>query len=73
MQIHHPSEVITSSQPTEYFNRQARIGTISSAGKDGKVEIGVMGSPRMTDEKTVVLGSGANRTLANLRENPHAV
>jgi len=32
-----------------------------------------MGSPRMTDEKTVVLGSGANRTLANLNENPHAV
>jgi len=32
-----------------------------------------MGSPRMVDEKTVVLGSGSNRTLANLRENPHAV
>lgn len=27
----------------------------------------------MTDEKTVVPGSGTNRTLANLRENPHAV
>jgi hypothetical protein len=27
----------------------------------------------MTDEKTVVLGSGGNRTLANLRQNPNAV
>ncbi|HIH03051.1 MAG TPA: pyridoxamine 5'-phosphate oxidase family protein [Methanoregulaceae archaeon] len=57
----------------ECFNRQPRIGTISSAGKDGKVDVAVFGSPHMTDEKTVVLGSGENRTLANLRENPHAV
>ena len=62
-----------TSQLMEYFNRQPRIGTISSAGKGGKVDVAVMGSPHMTDEKTVVLGSGANRTLANLRENPHAV
>ena len=62
-----------TSQLMEDFNRQPRIGTISSAGKDGKVDVAVMGSPHMTDEKTVVLGSGANRTLANLRENPYAV
>ena len=62
-----------TSRLMEYFNRQPRIGTISSAGKDGKVDVAVMGSPHMTDEKTVVLGSGENRTLANLRENPHAV
>ncbi len=62
-----------TSQLMEYFNRQPRIGTISTAGKDGKVDVAVMGSPHMTDEKTVVLGSGANRTLANLRENPNAV
>ncbi|MEN6341511.1 MAG: pyridoxamine 5'-phosphate oxidase family protein [Methanospirillum sp.] len=62
-----------TSQLMEYFNKQPRIGTISTAGKDGKVDVAVMGSPRMTDERTVVLGSGANRTLANLNENPHAV
>ncbi|MEN6517983.1 MAG: pyridoxamine 5'-phosphate oxidase family protein [Methanospirillum sp.] len=61
-----------TSQLMEYFNRQPRIGTISTAGKDGKVDVAVMGSPRMTDEKTVVPGSGWNRTLANLKENPHA-
>lgn len=62
-----------SSKLMEYFNREPRIGTISTAGPDGKVDVAVMGSPRMTDEKTVVLGSGSNRTLANLRQNPNAV
>jgi hypothetical protein len=57
----------------EYFNRAPRIGTLSTAGADGRVDVAVFGSPRMTDEKTVVLGSGTNRTLENLRENPHAV
>ena len=57
----------------EYFNRAPRIGTLSTAGADGTVDVAIFGSPRMTDEKTVVLGSGTNRTLANLRENPHAV
>ncbi|MEN6343046.1 MAG: hypothetical protein ABFC89_10880 [Methanospirillum sp.] len=32
-----------------------------------------MGSLYMADEKTVVPGSGANRMLTNLRQNPHAV
>ena len=27
----------------------------------------------MTDEKTVVMGLGKNRTLACLQQNPHAV
>ncbi|MEN6518109.1 MAG: pyridoxamine 5'-phosphate oxidase family protein [Methanospirillum sp.] len=62
-----------TSHLMEYFNRQPRIGTISTAGKDGKVDVAVFGSPHMSDEKTVVLVSGENRTLANLRENPHAV
>ena len=57
----------------DYFNRAPRIGTLSTAGADGRVDVAVFGSPRMTDEKTVVLGSGTNRTLENLRENPHAV
>ena len=62
-----------TSQLMDYFNRQPRIGTISTAGKDGKVDVAVFGSPQMTDEKTVIIGSGSNRTLANLRDNPHAV
>lgn len=57
----------------EYFNRQPRIGTLSTADREGKVDVAPMGSPRMVDEKTVVMGLAENRTLANLRENPHAV
>jgi len=57
----------------EYFNKQPRIGTISTSSRDGRIDAAVFGSPRMTDEKTVVLGSGGNRTLANLRQNPNAV
>ncbi|MCR3882795.1 pyridoxamine 5'-phosphate oxidase family protein [Methanotrichaceae archaeon M04Ac] len=57
----------------EYFNRQPRIGTLSTADRDGKVDVAPMGSPRMVDEKTVVMALAENRTLANLRENPHAV
>jgi predicted pyridoxine 5'-phosphate oxidase superfamily flavin-nucleotide-binding protein len=57
----------------EYFNRQPRIGTLSTADKDGKVDVAPIGSPRMVDENTVVMALAENRTLANLRENPHAV
>jgi hypothetical protein len=56
----------------EYFNKQPRLGTLSTAGKDGKVNVAYFGSPRMTDPKTVFLGLGNNRTLANLKENPWA-
>jgi hypothetical protein len=61
------------SKLMEYFNKSPRIGTLSTADKAGNVDSGVFGSPRMTDEKTVVMGLGMNRTLANLRQNPNAV
>ncbi|MBP1929498.1 hypothetical protein J2741_002045 [Methanolinea mesophila] len=57
----------------EYFNRTDRIGTLSTANKDGVVDSAVFGSPRMIDAKTVVMGLGTNRTLENLQQNPHAV
>ena len=62
-----------SSKLMEYFNKSPRTGTLSTADKAGKVDSAVFGSPRMTDEKTVVMGLGKNRTLANLQQNPHAV
>ena len=62
-----------SSKLMEYFNKAPRIGTLSTAGKDGRVDSAVFGSPHMTDEKTVVMGLGKNRTMANLKENPYAV
>jgi hypothetical protein len=61
------------SKLMDYFNKSPRIGTLSTADKTGNVDSAVFGSPRMTDEKTVVMGLGKNRTLANLQQNPHAV
>lgn len=57
----------------EFFNKQPRLGTLSTADKNGKVNSGYFGSPQMVDEKTIVMGIGNNRTLANLRENPNGV
>ena len=57
----------------EYFNKQPRLGTLSTADKEGKVNSAVLGSPHMVDEKTVVMTLRNSRTFANLQENPYAV
>ena len=62
-----------SAKLMEYFNKMPRLGTLSTSGKDGKVNVAYFGSPRMVDEQTVFMGLGQNRTFANLQENPNAV
>jgi len=62
-----------SDRLMEYFNKQPRIGTLSTANKEGRVDSAVFGSPRMIDKKTVVMALGEGRTLEYLQENPHAV
>ena len=57
----------------DYFNKQPRLGVISTSNKDGKVDSAVVGSPQMADEKTVAVALGKGRTFANLQENPNAV
>jgi hypothetical protein len=57
----------------EYFNKQPRLGILSTASKEGKVTSALFGSPRMIDEKTVLMGLRKNRTFANLQEPPYAV
>jgi hypothetical protein len=57
----------------DYFNKQPRIGTLSTSGKDGKVDVAYFGSPRMIDEKTVIMAIRKNQTFTNLQENPNAV
>jgi hypothetical protein len=57
----------------EYFNKQPRLGTLSTADKSGKVNSAYFGSPRMIAENIIFMGIGKNRTLANLLENPNAV
>ena len=57
----------------EYFNKQPRMGCMSTSGKDEKVNVACFGSPRMIDDKTVVMAVRRNRTFENLQENPNAV
>ena len=62
-----------SAKLMEYFNKQPRLAVLSTANKEGMVNSAVLGSPRMVDEKTVVMTLRNNRTFANLQENPYAV
>jgi hypothetical protein len=62
-----------SEKLIKYFNKQPRLGTLSTADKSGKVNSAYFGSPRMVDEKSIFMGLGNNRTFANLQENPRAV
>jgi len=62
-----------SAELMKYFNKQPRLGTLSTASKDGKVNSAYFGSPHMVDEKTVLMGLAKNRTLSYLQQNPHAV
>jgi hypothetical protein len=62
-----------STKLMDYFNKRPRLGTLSTASKDGRVDVAYFGSPRMVDENTVTMVLYKDRTLANLQENPHAV
>lgn len=57
----------------DLFNRRPRIGTLSTANRNGEVNVAVFGSPQMIDENTVIMGIGRNRSFRNLQENPKAV
>lgn len=57
----------------EMFNKETRIGTLSTCNKNGDVNVAVFGSPQMVDENTVIMGIGKNRTFQYLKENPKAV
>ena len=62
-----------ASKLMDYFNKQPRLGTLSTSSKDGEVNSAYFGSPFMVDDKTIIMGLSKNRTLAYLQENPNAV
>ncbi len=62
-----------SAKLREYFNKQPRLGCFSTSNKEGRVNVAYFGSPRMIDEKTIVMGLGKNRTFTYLMENPYGV
>lgn len=54
------------------FNKEARIGALATANKNGDVNTAVFGSPRMIDEETIIMAIGDNRSYQYLQENPKA-
>ncbi len=61
-----------SAKLMEYFNKQPRLSVLSTSSKDGIVDVAVIGSPQMIDEKTIIVALARGRTFANLQENPNA-
>ncbi len=57
----------------EIVNKPGRIGILSTADKEGQPNAAYFGSLRLTEEGSIVLGLGSNRSLKNLEENPLAV
>jgi hypothetical protein len=66
-------EVLMSSNLMDYFNKMPRLGCLSTSNKEGKVNVAYFGSPRMIDDKTIIMGLGKNRTFSYLQENPFGV
>lgn len=56
-----------------FLNQPGRFGTLSTTDAAGNINSAIFGSARMTDENTLTLGLGANRSLANLKEHPQGV
>ncbi len=56
-----------------FFNQPGRFGTLSTTDAAGSINSALFGSTRMTDESTLEMGLGANRSLANLKEHPQGV
>jgi len=57
----------------EMVNKAGRIGAIGTANKLGQPNVAYFGSPRLSEDGTIIMGLSSNRTLKNLEENPLAV
>lgn len=57
----------------EIVNKPGRIGTLGTADKQGQPNVAYFGSPQLSEEGTIVMGLGNNKSLENLEENPFAV
>jgi predicted pyridoxine 5'-phosphate oxidase superfamily flavin-nucleotide-binding protein len=62
-----------SKEVFETVNKPGRVGVLGTANKQGQPNVAYFGSLTLTEEGTVVLGMGDNRSLKNLKENPLAV
>lgn len=57
----------------EMVNKAGRIGALGTANKLGQPNVAYFGSPRLSEDGTIIMGLSSNRTLKNLEENPIAV
>ena len=53
-------------------NTPGRIGTLSTVNEEGRPNVAYFGSPSIENDGSLVVALGENRTLKNLRANPHA-
>jgi len=52
-----------STKLMDYFNKQPGLGTLSTSGRDGKVNVAYFGSPRMVDEEVGLSKAQRNSLL----------
>jgi hypothetical protein len=62
-----------ASKVLESANRPGRVGVMATVDAQGQPNAAYFGSPRLQPDGTLVMGLGANRTLANLEQNGQAV
>jgi len=62
-----------SKEVFEIINKPGRVAVLGTADKTGQSNIAYFGSLNLTEDGTVILGLGNNRSLKNLRENSKAV
>lgn len=56
----------------EFFNKRPRNCLLSTANKNGDVNVAVYGTPQMIDENTVAFAARDRRSYQYLMENPKA-
>ncbi|MCG6911576.1 MAG: pyridoxamine 5'-phosphate oxidase family protein [Deltaproteobacteria bacterium] len=62
-----------SKELLETVNKPGRVGVLGTANRAGQPNAAYFGSLNLSEDGTVMLGLGKNRSLANLKENPLAV
>jgi hypothetical protein len=54
------------------LEQEGRTNVLATSDRTGKVNVAMFGSYRLMDDSSVIVMLSDNRTMANLRENPHA-
>ncbi len=61
-----------SSAVRQCLEQEGRTNVLATSDRSGKVNVAMFGSCRLMDDSSVIVMLSDNRTMANLRENPHA-